>query len=112
MNRDPDRDERVKYHGLEYRVPRDRQLDSLEIHRPGDVVVITDTLFPVHCPYCERRFEESTEWASMVAFSDHHEEKHPDMPAQYEVKSWFRSLMKKREADIAKLKYEHEDHDY
>jgi len=112
MNWNPKREKRVKRHSLGYRVPKDRQLVTLEVPRPGDVTLVTDTLYVVRCPSCEKVFNGATEWESTSAFSQHNDDQHPNMPNQHEVPDWFRTLMEKREADIAKLQYNHEDHDY
>lgn len=112
MNWDPEREERVKRHSLDYSVPRDRQLDSLEVERPGKVILISDTLYVVRCPSCEEEFRYPTEFQATEAFSEHADEEHPQMPKQHELPGWFRSIMQSRVADIAKLQYDHEDHDY
>lgn len=108
MNWNPEQENRIKRHSLDYRVPRDRQLVSLEIDRPGEIVVITDTLFPIRCPTCDTLFEKPTEWQSTHAFTEHNDEQHPQMPGQYVVPSWFRELKEKGEADIYDLMHGYE----
>jgi hypothetical protein len=103
MDWNPDREKRIKRHSLAYRVPRDRQLASLEIDRPGEIVVVTDTLFPVRCPTCDNLFEKPTQWQSSHAFNEHNDEQHPQIPSQYDVPSWFRELKEEGEADIIDL---------
>lgn len=112
MNWHPEREERVKRHSLDYRVPRDRQLDSIEISRPGDVTVVTDTLFPVYCDLCDTLFTGPTNARSVGEYTEHMEAEHPQMPKQYIMPDWFREMKHNREADIFKLQYDNEDHDY
>lgn len=113
MNWDPDRDERLRRHSLDYRVPRDRQIISIEIISSGDAVLITDTRYPMDCIYCDEQVNGPTKVQSTELYRDHMEEQHPgfDIQNQYDLPDWFREMMQSREADIARLQHDHEEHD-
>lgn len=102
----------MKRHSLGYRVPRDRQLDSLVIH-PDGVTIVTDTVYPMECVYCDTTITGPTKTQSDELFREHMEEEHSGMSVtnQYDEPDWFREQRDQREADIAKLMYDTKDHD-
>lgn len=112
MDWNPKREKRIKRHDLDYTLPRDRQIDHIKVNRPGEAILVTDTVFPIYCLTCDEMFRKPTKWQSEHAHSEHIDEEHPDAPRQYEIPTWFRRLIESREADISKLQHDHEDHDY